>query len=121
MQQIVKKPWGQEIILTEPGLPYTAKILCLKSGSNLSLQYHDQKTETLTLIHGQANLARGNQPGQLNTEVMASQTGYTIQPNTIHRIEATTDCQIFEASTPEKGTTFRLEDDYCRSNETKWD
>jgi len=119
MQKIVKKPWGQEIILTEPALPYAAKILCLKIGARLSLQYHDQKTETLTLIHGQAKLVRGTSPSQLKTEIMLPQTGYTIKPNSIHRIEAATDCQIFEASTPEQGTTFRLEDDYGRPNENK--
>lgn len=119
MRKIIAKPWGQEIILTEPALPYAAKILFLKLGASLSLQSHDQKTETFTLIHGQANLTRGTSPDQLKSEPMTPQTGYTIKPNSIHRIEAITNCQIFEASTPERGTTFRLKDDYGRPDEIK--
>jgi mannose-6-phosphate isomerase-like protein (cupin superfamily) len=113
MQKIIKKPWGQEIILTEPDLPYTAKILSLKANTNLSLQYHDQKTETHTLISGQANLITDK------TEPMVLHYGYTIMPGQTHRISALTDTLIFEASTPEQGTTVRLQDDYSRPNETK--
>jgi hypothetical protein len=29
-----------------------------------------------------------------------------------------TDCDIIEVSTPEQGTTWRLEDDYARPDET---
>ena len=48
---------------------------------------------------------------------MTLNTGYTIQATTLHRIEAVTDCTVVEASTPEIGTTFRLEDDYGRTDE----
>ncbi len=119
MQQIVSKPWGQEIILTESSLPYTAKILFIKAGQRLSLQFHDQKTETLTLISGQANLSLGSNQESVSEKPMETQTGYTILPNTVHRISAKSDCQIFEASTPEKGTTKRLADDYHRPDETE--
>ena len=36
-----------------------------------------------------------------------------------HRLIGITDCDIFEVSTPEIGTTFRLEDDYKRPDETE--
>ncbi len=119
MQVVVPKPWGREIVLTDNKLPYTAKILEIKAGSKLSLQYHDQKIETLTLFQGSANITFGPSVQNLTTQTMKSKTGYTFIPNTIHRIEATTDCIIFEASSPETGTTFRLEDDYRRQNETQ--
>jgi mannose-6-phosphate isomerase-like protein (cupin superfamily) len=117
--QIVDKPWGREIILTTPDLPYTAKILEIKAGQRLSLQYHDQKTETLCLISGEANIIWGTDQNNLTTEKMIQKNGYTIVPNTIHRFEAITDCQIYEASTGEIGTTYRLQDDTGRPNETE--
>lgn len=119
MHFIVNKPWGREIVLTEKDLPYTAKILEIKAGTKLSLQYHDQKVETLTLYEGQAKITIGTSIDKLNTTPMEPKTGYTFTPNTIHRIEAVTDCVIFEASTPEIGTTFRLDDDFKRQNETE--
>jgi len=117
--QIIKKPWGREIILTTPELPYTAKILEIKKGKRVSLQYHDQKLETLCLFSGEANIIWGKDQDNLVTEKMISNQGYTITPLTIHRFEAITDCQLFEASTPETGTTYRLDDDTHRSNETE--
>ncbi len=119
MSNTIKKPWGTEIILTPPNLPYTAKILTIKANQQLSLQSHDQKTETLTLINGQAQISLGPDQNSLTTQDMLPLTGYTIKPNSIHRLKAISDCQIFEASTPEQGTTKRLADDYNRSDETE--
>lgn len=112
MSQFIDKPWGEEILLTDPSLPYVGKILKIKAGARLSLQYHDQKTETLTLVSGQAIL-------QLNQETMDFEVNQsvTIKPLTQHRITAITDTTIFEVSTPQTGTTFRLEDDYQRGDE----
>lgn len=117
MANIITKPWGEEIILTTPDLPYTAKIIKIKAGKRLSLQYHNQKTETLTLISGRANLIFGPSQDNLTTLTLTPQKGITITPNTVHRLEGITDAIIFEASTPEIGTTFRLQDDYSRPNE----
>jgi len=113
MSQTTDKPWGQELILTTPDLPYAAKILKIKAHQRLSLQSHDQKTETLVLFSGQAKITLGDQ-----TQDMEILKPYTILPDTVHRISTITDASIFEASTPEQGTTKRLEDDYQRSNET---
>ena len=118
MSQIVAKPWGRELILTPEGLPYTAKCLELKAGQKLSLQYHDLKDETLTLISGQASIVTGQDVASLTTTPMTPFEGCHIAPGVIHRIIADTDCQVFEASTGEIGTTFRLEDDTHRPNET---
>lgn len=116
--QIVDKPWGKEIILTTLNLPYTSKILKINAGHRLSLQYHEQKLETLCLISGEANLIWGKDINNLNTEKMLPQTGYTITPGTIHRFEAITDSELFESSTGEIGITHRLQDDAHRPDET---
>lgn len=116
--QIVDKPWGKEIILTTSDLPYTSKILKINAGQRLSLQYHEQKLETLCLISGEANLIWGKDVNSLTTEKLFPETGYTITPGTIHRFEAITDCQLFESSTGEIGITHRLQDDANRPDET---
>ena len=115
--QKVNKPWGFEIIFTESDLPYAAKVLYIQAGKRLSLQYHDQKIETHILISGQVDLTIGPTKTDLNTIPMKTSFGYTVQPNTVHRLTAKTDSVIFEASTPQIGTTYRLEDDYQRLNE----
>lgn len=113
MHQLVSKPWGDEVIITESNLPYSGKIIHTKAGHRWSLQYHDQKIETITLISGRAQLILDDQ-----TIDMVINTGYTINPLSKHRLIAVTDTTTFEVSTPETGTTFRLEDDYQRPNET---
>lgn len=108
------KPWGFEIKLTDDSLPYTSKIAYTKAGCRWSLQIHDQKTETITLLSGQAKFRLGEE-----TFPMEPNIGYTVIPGTIHRFEAITDCVTIEASTPEIGNTTRLEDDYSRPTETE--
>ena len=115
--QKTDKPWGYEILLTDANLPYVAKIIYLKANNRLSLQYHDHKIETLTLISGQAQLTLGQDLNNLNTQTMIAQQGYTINQGMVHRISAVTDTMLFEASTPETGTTYRIEDDYHRGHQ----
>ena len=117
--QKVDKPWGYEIILTKPNLPYTAKLLFIKTGEQTSLQRHDQKKETLTLVSGSCQIVIGTDQQSLTTTDMQINTGYTIEPNTIHQIVSQQDCLIFEASTPETGTTYRLKDKYGRQDESE--
>ena len=42
----VEKPWGYEIIFTQPDLPYAGKIIHINAGKRLSLQVHDEKVES---------------------------------------------------------------------------
>jgi mannose-6-phosphate isomerase-like protein (cupin superfamily) len=114
----VEKPWGYELILTPSDLPYTGKILHINAGQRLSLQIHDAKQETGLLWSGKANLIIENINGEMETIEMQAGQGYTIKIGQRHRYQAITDCDIFEASTPEIGTTYRLEDDYQRPDET---
>lgn len=119
MSTKIPKPWGYEILITEPNLPYNIKIAHTQAGHRWSLQYHDQKIETITLISGQGQIIFGDSEESLTTLNMEPQVGYTIKPNTIHRFQAITDCITYEASTPETGTTFRLQDDYQRGDESE--
>lgn len=115
----VEKPWGYEIIFTPPHLPYAGKILHINSGKRISLQVHDVKQETQFLLNGDCDLIIDNQQGELVTIHMEKEKGYTIEIGQRHRLHARTDCDVIEASLPEQGTTFRLEDDYSRPDETE--
>ncbi|MEA3248852.1 MAG: cupin [Patescibacteria group bacterium] len=113
------KPWGKEVLLSPDDLPYVGKLLFINAGARLSLQYHDEKEETQCLISGMALLWLENDEGEIEKIEMEPECGYTIRPNRKHRLEGIEDAVVFEASTPEIGTTFRVEDDYERPDETE--
>lgn len=115
----VEKPWGYELILTPPHLPYTGKIIHIDEGKRLSLQVHDLKVESWTLKSGRAKVMWDNDAGELIETELQEGVGFTSMVGQRHRLIGITDCDIFEVSTPEIGTTFRLEDDYKRPDETE--
>lgn len=110
--EIVSKPWGREEIFARTDR-YVGKILVVKAGEALSLQYHRQKDETLTLIQGSIRLWV-EEDGRLVEHLMAPGDAYQILPGTRHRIEAITDSRLVEVSTPETDDVVRLEDRYGR-------
>jgi len=114
----IEKPWGYELHWVEEDKPYMGKIIHIKGGSRLSLQKHDQKQESWFLLRGQAKVVWDNTKGELIETSMEKGQGYTCQINQRHRLVGITDCDIIEVSTPEIGTTYRLEDDYKRPDET---
>jgi mannose-6-phosphate isomerase len=118
-QKRVEKPWGYEIVFTPEKAKAVAKLLHIKAGCRLSFQYHDEKEETGVLIGGKAHFLLEDQDGTMKEIEMEPYKGYSITPFQKHRYIAITDCDIFEASTPETGNTFRLEDDYKRPTETE--
>ncbi len=113
----VDKPWGWEVIWAETE-HYVGKVLHIEAGKRLSLQYHDEKTETQYLLNGQALLLLEDGQGALQEIPMEMGKGYTVYPWQRHRLVAISDADIIEVSTPETGTTFRVEDDYARPDET---
>ena len=62
-QKRVDKPWGNEIIYTPDDAPAVGKILYVNAGKRLSLQYHDEKVETLCLIKGRAIMTLSDAAG----------------------------------------------------------
>jgi mannose-6-phosphate isomerase-like protein (cupin superfamily) len=117
-QRRVEKPWGWETLWAETP-HYCGKILHVRAGKRLSLQYHDEKTETQCLLSGRALLIIDGPDGRLQEIEMEPGKGYTILPLQRHRLAGITDAEVLEVSTPETGTTFRLEDDYARAHETE--
>ena len=115
----VDKPWGWEIHFVPDDKPYMGKILHIKAGMRLSLQKHDEKEESWWLLTGRAMLIIENDEGELEEIEMKRDAGYSCQVNQKHRLKGITDCDIVEVSTPEIGTTYRLEDDFERDDETE--
>ncbi len=115
----VAKPWGYELHLMTDGGPYMMKILHINKGCRLSLQAHDAKSETWTVHAGKAGVLIENASGELVEIELEAGMGYTSQLGQRHRLIGLTDCDVVEASTPEVGTTWRLEDDYSRPDETE--
>jgi mannose-6-phosphate isomerase len=117
----IEKPWGYEVLLSPPDAPYASKLIHVRAGKRLSLQSHDTKVETQTLVAGQGILVLEGPDEQLHEINMQTGVGYHIEVGQRHRTCAApdSDATIFEASTPEIGTTLRLEDDYARPDETE--
>ncbi|MBV9323055.1 MAG: cupin [Chloroflexi bacterium] len=117
----VDKPWGYEILLSPAEAAYTFKLIHVHAGRRLSLQLHDVKVETQTLVAGHGILVLEGADGQLHDIDMQPGVGYHVAVGQRHRLcaAAHSDATIFEASTPEAGTTLRLEDDYARPHETE--
>ena len=109
----VGKPWGEEIIFAE-NERYAGKVLVVKRGEILSLQYHERKDETFYLARGRARLWI-EEAGKLVQVVMSPGDARRVTPGTRHRLEALEDCELFEVSTPELDDVVRLEDRYGRS------
>jgi hypothetical protein len=137
----VPKPWGHETIWARTDR-YVGKILHIKAGHALSVQYHRRKDETVYLLSGvmkywvqpseaeDFRLEASGPPrsaGTGETPVMARQAvpdltnvnlqvgdAFRVTPNTIDYMEAVTDCDVLEVSTPELDDVVRLKDRYGR-------
>ncbi|MDQ8154675.1 MAG: cupin domain-containing protein [Gemmatimonadota bacterium] len=111
---IVPKPWGHEIIWAHTAL-YVGKVLHIKAGHALSVQYHNQKDETIHLLRGQMTYRVDFKDGRGLIEVpFAEGESYRNTPGVIHQMEAVTDCDVLEASTPHLDDVVRLNDRYGR-------
>ena len=115
----IEKPWGYELHWVPDSKPYMGKIIHINAGARLSLQTHDQKQESWFLKNGRAKIIWDDEKGNLVEEEMKPGFGYSCEIGQKHRLAGITDCGIIEVSTPEIGTTYRLEDDYNRSDETE--
>jgi mannose-6-phosphate isomerase len=109
----VEKPWGYELIWAHTDR-YIGKILHVKAGHSLSLQYHERKDETIYLLRGQMRFFVGPNKEQLHEHRFNEGDSYHITPGTVHRMEAVTDVDMLEASTSDIDDVVRLEDRYGR-------
>ena len=129
--RIVLKPWGHETIWAHTDL-YVGKVLHIKAGHSLSVQYHNKKDETIHLLSGEMIYRVGTADGRRRTaddggrkpeagsapelKVVELKSGESFrnEPGLIHQMEAVTDCVLLEASTPHLDDVVRLTDRYGR-------
>jgi mannose-6-phosphate isomerase-like protein (cupin superfamily) len=111
----VPKPWGHETIWAHTDR-YVGKLLFVRAGQSLSLQFHREKDESWYVQSGRAELELG-QAGQgiLNNEVVTTGACVHFEPGTVHRVTAVEDTTILEVSTPQLDDVVRLEDRYGRA------
>jgi mannose-6-phosphate isomerase len=115
----VDKPWGSELIWAETG-DYAGKILFVKAGESLSLQYHEVKDESWYVLEGRARLELG-QVGQDALDVLEIVPGqaFHFPPGTVHRVTGIEDTRILEVSTAHLADVVRLADSYGREGTSK--
>ena len=121
--KIVEKPWGREIWYADQAA-YAGKVLEVKQGRRLSLQYHERKTETLYLLSGKVlltlrTIASSETPAvslvtPADQRVWLAGQALHVPVRTIHRFEALEDSVLLEVSTPDLTDVVRLQDDFSR-------
>jgi mannose-6-phosphate isomerase-like protein (cupin superfamily) len=109
-----EKPWGYEDLISVND-KYVMKRLFMKAGHSCSLQFHEQKHETVYVVKGTLNVSVGESIRTLRDLVMHEGDHLILEPGVVHRMTAIEDCIYLEASTPELQDVVRLEDNYGRA------
>ena len=109
----VEKPWGYEIIFAKTS-KYVGKILFVKAGEELSLQFHRKKDETIYVNSGHLYFFYGDSKDNLKRISMKPGESFHIRPHMVHKMAAKKNTFIFEVSTPQIKDVVRLEDKYGR-------
>ena len=114
----IVKPWGKEVIWAETK-DYVGKLLYINEGHKLSLQYHEEKEETILVVAGELEvLISGHGRMGISSLKLSEGDTYHVTPGTIHRFAASlgTNVVIAEVSTNHLDDVVRLEDDYDRDS-----
>jgi mannose-6-phosphate isomerase len=109
----VEKPWGWELVWAEAE-EYAGKLLYVRAGESLSLQYHERKDESWLVQEGRAQLEVGQVDGEIESVEIGPGDAFHFRPGTVHRVTAIEDTLVIEVSTPELADVVRLEDAYGR-------
>ena len=109
----VEKPWGWELVWAETEA-YVGKLLHVRAGQALSLQYHEVKDEAWLVQEGRASLELGDVGGELETIEIGPGDTFRYRPRTVHRVTAIDDLTVIEISTNHLDDVVRLDDRYGR-------
>lgn len=112
--RVIDKPWGKEEVI-EINDRYMMKKLTMWKGHRCSMQYHHVKCETIYVLSGELRICVGATQDDVTARIYTAGETITIQPGTVHRMEAAEDSVYLEASTPEMDDVVRLSDDYQRA------
>lgn len=114
MTRRVEKPWGHELIWAHTDR-YVGKVLHIKAGEALSLQYHRAKDETVMVLTGRMRFEHFADGEAATATVLGPMQPFHIPPGLRHRMIALEDTDVLEVSTPELDDVVRLDDRYGRS------
>ena len=109
----VEKPWGHELLWASSDR-YVGKILHIRGGHLLSLQYHEQKHESIFVLAGRMIFRYRDAQGALAERVMEAGEAQQVPTGLVHQFEAIEDTDVLEASTPHLDDVVRLQDRYGR-------
>lgn len=112
------KPWGYERIFAVVEGRYAGKIIHVNAGQSLSLQYHEEKEETIFLLSGAAVIQYGPIGAELAELKFGPGDTIHIPAKIVHRVTAVTDVVFAETSTAQPGwrdDVVRLRDNYGRT------
>jgi mannose-6-phosphate isomerase-like protein (cupin superfamily) len=109
----IDKPWGHEVWWAWTD-DYVGKILHVKAGHRLSVQYHEHKDETSYVLRGRLTLFKGAAADDLTATALEPGAQWRNRPGEIHTIEAIEDADVLEVSTPHLDDVVRLSDAYGR-------
>ena len=110
----VEKPWGHELIWAHTDR-YVGKLLVIEPGKRLSLQYHEQKDESVFVVRGTLRLHLGPSPDEVEQVDLGPGQHCRIPVGYTHRFEALDErVELVEVSTPELDDVVRVEDDFGR-------
>jgi mannose-6-phosphate isomerase len=113
----VEKPWGYELVYAATD-QYSGKVIFIRAGEQLSLQFHRAKDETIYVHSGRVEFEIGDPGKPMDTEVIAPGRAFHLGAGTVHRLRALEDTVLLEVSTPELDDVVRLEDRYGRVEKT---
>jgi len=111
----IDKPWGHEEIFAFADGLFCGKTLHVNAGESLSLQYHERKTETVSVWSGRARFEVGPTADRLEVLELGKGQSLHLPAGTVHRLTALTDVVVLEASTPEIDDVVRIDDRYGRT------
>lgn len=109
------KPWGHEELFALVDGRFCGKALHVNRGHALSLQYHEQKEEVISVQSGRLRVEVGRHEDDLEAFDLEPGESIHLLAFTRHRVTALEDSVLLEASTTELTDVVRLEDRYGRA------
>jgi hypothetical protein len=88
--RIVDKPWGNELIWADTD-HYVGKILHIKKGHSLSLQYHTEKDETVMVLTGRMEFVHYREGEEPRSTILLPRQPFHVAPLLRHRMIALDD------------------------------
>jgi quercetin dioxygenase-like cupin family protein len=113
----IPKPWGSELWFAHTDL-YVGKILRVRAGCRLSVQYHEAKDETSYVLSGRVIVSQGEAADRMTARELGPGESWRNPPLLVHTLEAVEDSEVVEVSTPQVEDVVRLEDRYGRALRT---